>query len=314
MEHGQVMLQDVLRILAYHAYSVWLFTFSDIKTIIAPSVVFGVAHAFAHNHTGIQQHYLSSLLETIESLPRISLWVWINLLPFTISNQRQHPAIEEDAINKPWRTMPSKRMTIKQATELMYCLYLLAITVSLRVGGMRQSLALIFLGYWYNDLGGADTSCIIRNFINACGFICFASGALEVAIERSLQLDSQLVLWLGVIFTTVFLTVQTQDMYDQTGDQQRGRRTVPLELGDAAARLTIAIPMAILCWVCPRFWRVPPLGYVGPVALGTTVAVRTLTYRDVSADKVTFRIWNLWMVSLYTLPALSVLVVAPRSE
>ena len=307
MEHGLLLPRKKLKSIGYHAYSIWLFTFSDIKTIIGPSTIFGIIHAFAHLSTESDQHGLQPLWYTLKALPKVCLWVWINLLPFAIDNQRQPPAIEEDAINKPWRTMPSKRLTINQATKLMWYLYLIAVAISLLLGGIRQSLALIFLGYWYNDLEGADVNCIIRNLINACGFICFTSGALEVAIGQRLHLDSRMLLWLGIIFSTVFLTVQTQDMHDQMGDQQRGRRTVPLQLGDAPARLSIAIPMAVLCWLCPHFWGVSPSGYAAPVTLGTMVAVRTMIYRDIQADKLTFRIWNLWMVSLYCLPALSAL-------
>lgn len=66
------------------------------------------------------------------------LWVWINLLPFAIDNQRQPAEILEDKHNKPWQTVPSGRMTRAQAKRLVICLYPAAACVSLGIGGIRQ--------------------------------------------------------------------------------------------------------------------------------------------------------------------------------
>ena len=60
--------------------------------------------------------------------------------------------------------------------------------------------------------------------------------------------------------------------------------------------------MVIWCWITPWLWVSSPLGYVASVLLGLTVAVRTLIVRSEGGDKVTFRFWNLWLVSVYLLP------------
>jgi hypothetical protein len=65
--------------------------------------------------------------------------------------------------------------------------YPLAVVSSLYIGGLKQCICLIFLGYWYNDLGGADTSWVTRNMINAAGFISFSTGAMEDALGMPLQ-------------------------------------------------------------------------------------------------------------------------------
>ena len=93
-------------------------------------------------------------------------------------------------------------------------------------------------------------------------------------------------------------------MYDQEGDALRGRKTVPLVVGDAKARWLIAVPMLVCCWLCPWLWASSPSRYVAPVAPGLLVVVRSLTRRSQSEDKNTFRIWNLWLVLLYMLPIL----------
>lgn len=95
-------------------------------------------------------------IEILLRAPLVCFWVWINLLPFAIDNQRQPAAILEDKHNKPWRTMPSGRMTRAQAKRLMVCLYPTAACVSLQIGGIRQCVASMALVFVYNDLNLAD--------------------------------------------------------------------------------------------------------------------------------------------------------------
>lgn len=81
-------------------------------------------------------------------VPPTFFWLWINLLPFTIDNQRRPASIAEDELNKPWRAMPSRRLTPAQARTLMLCLYPVALAASLALGGLDQCLWAIALGFW----------------------------------------------------------------------------------------------------------------------------------------------------------------------
>jgi len=286
----------------YHIKTVWLFTFSDLKTIIFPSTAFGILNKLALSMQNRTTGGSSDYLHILGSIPLVILWTWINLLPFAINNQRQPEGIKEDLLNKPWRSMPSGRISPKAAKNLMLVTYVLAVIASKILGNLVQCLTLIGLGFWYNNLYGADAGVIVRNLINAAGFICFASGAMQVAVGRNESALELLGWWYGVIACIVFSTVQTQDMYDQRGDALRNRKTMPLVLGDAVARWTIAVPMVFWCWLAPWLWKLSVVGYVAPVTLGLTVAVRALKERAEAADKTTFRLWNLWMVSVYMLP------------
>lgn len=287
----------------YHAKTIWLFTYSDLKTIVGPETAFGVLSALSGPILTTNNSPDFSVL--LSRIPIVAFWCWINLLPFAIDNQRQPEAVDEDGENKPWRSMPSGRLSETHAKWLMWSLYPIAIVASLKLGGLKQCLALICLGWWYNDLGGADYSCITRNFINACGFLSYASGATEVA-SRSNLLDNPFKpvawSWFLIIGAVVFTSVQTQDMYDQAGDSLRRRKTVPLVIGDHYARWSIALAMMGWSVVCPTFWQLGPVTYAISIITGAVVTFRTLTKRSVSADKVTFRIWNLWMVMLYLMP------------
>lgn len=283
----------------YHLKSVWLFTYSDLKTIIVPKTAFGVLNALYAPGFGI----CSNKARLPRTVLVTAFWAWANLLPFTIDNQRQAASIAEDRLNKPWRPLPSERLTPEQAKRLMFVLYPVAAIVSSYLGGLRQCLALMVLGYWYNHHGGA-ANCVARNAINACGFVCYASGAMEVALGASLPLNLMLVQWFLIISAVVFSTVQTQDLYDQAGDRVCGRKTLPLVVGDSWSRWMTALPMVFWTLFCPWFWTVRFGLSMIFSALGAVIVVRLLVKREVRDDKKTFKMWNIWMVFMYLLPLL----------
>lgn len=295
----------IIDYLSFHGYSLWLFTFSDLKTIVAPSFVFGVANGLAASEDQFRIRTLTTSQQVSRRTPLVILWIWINLLPFAINNQTAEGAIREDKINKPWRTLPSGRMSLRQAKRLMLTLYPLAMVTTLLTGGVRQSISLTALGIWYNNLAGGDGSWLVRNSINAFGYVCFTSGAMEVALGIPLPLSLRLIPWFFIIAAVIFSTVHLQDMYDQLGDQVRGRKTVPLVVGDGRARWSIALAMIFWGDTCPRFWGAGLVVWFLSILLATLIAARSLLLRTVASDRLTFKIWNAWMTLVFVLPLLS---------
>lgn len=162
-------------------------------------------------------------------------------------------------------------------------------------------------------MGGADINALTRNLINALGYTSFAAGALEIATDAPLLPMRFLTIpnfskvprpktWIVVILMIILTTVHTQDMADQKGDALRGRRSLPLQIGDGACRWVIAMFMIFWWFLCPYLWRCRQVGYVMSASLAHTVAFRSIYFRTVEADKITFKIWNLWIVCLYLLP------------
>ncbi|KAI4142139.1 MAG: hypothetical protein LQ340_007428 [Diploschistes diacapsis] len=245
-------------------------------------------------------------VDTLLRLPQTFGWVWINVLLFSISNQRSEEAVLEDLINKPWRPLPSGRITPPQARRLLlFCIPLIFMVCSLWLGAAEESAYCTILTWMYNDLGGADEHFLIRNGINSLAYFLYGSGALRVAVGPSMQaFGPETCEWLGIISGIIFTTMQVQDLKDQDGDRARKRSTVPLDLGDGPTRWTILAGVA--CWsiFCPYYWSLGLTGFaVLPICLGAMVGYRVITHRDPAGDTRTYKWWSLWLMAICALPA-----------
>lgn len=77
-------------------------------------------------------------------------WTFINLLYFCISNQVFDP--EEDKLNKPWRPIPSGRISVRSANILRFSLLPICLWTSWSLGVLPQTILFTLLGSAYNDL------------------------------------------------------------------------------------------------------------------------------------------------------------------
>ena len=158
-------------------------------------------------------------------------------------------------------------------------------TQTFRISGLMS------LTWMYNDLGGADKNYIVRNLINACGFVGYSSGATIVAAGYGKnELNGKACVWLAVVGAIVFSTLQMQDMADMEGDAARGRRTLPFVHGETVALWSIAVPVAAWSFICPALWGCGVIGYGISNAVGSLLLVRILVLK---AYRRTWAIWCL---------------------
>lgn len=163
----------------------------------------------------------------------------------------------------------------------------------------------MMLTWMYNDLGAADENFLFRHICNALGFVMFGAGAASVACGLERGLNGTAWTWLAVIALTIMFTIQFQDMGDQEGDRERERQTMPIVLGDAISRLVNAVTVVSSSIICSLFWGLGPKASFVPIGFGCLIATRTYLWRDVKADRATFKLWCLWLVGLYLLPLIS---------
>ncbi|KAL9629634.1 MAG: hypothetical protein Q9164_006796 [Protoblastenia rupestris] len=249
----------------------------------------------------------ANLLDKIQRFPQAFLWLWLNTLAFAITNQMAAHSVTEDSINKPWRAIPSGRITSTQARNLLLGLVPVVYVINTYLGAGNTTLMAFILNWMYNDLGGSDIHYIVRNLINALAMVVASTGTTQVAIHTgdfrtSHVITSRGYQWLAIKAAIIFTTLQVQDLRDQEGDRARLRSTVPIVLGDELARWSIAVPILLWSLLAPYFWAMRADGYVLPVFLGLIMCGRVLFLRTVSADQVTWRLWGLWTLSIFFLP------------
>ena len=84
---------------------------------------------------------------------------------------------------------------------------------------------------------GADDHYLVRNLINATGFMCYHSGSARVAAHPYSLNTTMRYQWSFIVGAIIFSTLQMQDMSDQAGDAHRNRGTLPLLWSDAVASM-----------------------------------------------------------------------------
>ncbi|KAI0359001.1 hypothetical protein OH77DRAFT_1374994, partial [Trametes cingulata] len=191
------------------AYTLWLFTLSDLKTIFFPTLVFGTAAA--------------PISSTAQLGPR-AIWIWLHLLQFCLSNQCLSP--EEDASNKPWRPIPAGRITTGIARRLRWALLFICLSVSAYYGVLGASVALALGTLAHNELG-MDAVWLPRNVCNAVGYAAFNAGATYVACGGDCTPKAMSVAAQVLNALVILTTIQAQDFQDTAGDRETGRRTLP---------------------------------------------------------------------------------------
>ncbi|KAI4101750.1 MAG: hypothetical protein LQ345_007403 [Seirophora villosa] len=301
--HENLLDVQMLDSALHWLYTLWLFTKSDVGTFVVPNTLFGIFGA------------LSGLLLTATSsrpapylilsrLPHLVAFNWLNLLIFDIANQRLPAAIAEDSLNKPWRPLPEKRITPAEAETLLLRTIPLVLLASYGLGLGPESALLVALTWMYNDLGGGDKDCWARNGIIALAFAVYNAGSLKLAAGEGAIISLGGFEWIAMISAVILTTMHVQDLKDQAGDQRRGRRTVPLVLGDAVARWTVVLAMAVWAVLGPFFWQMELSGFLLVGGGAAIVAVSILRGKDAKADRTSWKLWAAWTATLYALPLL----------
>ncbi|KAL7934150.1 UbiA prenyltransferase family domain-containing protein [Trichoderma chlorosporum] len=229
-------------------------------------------------------------------------WIWLNLLVEDIANQRLEGSIVEDAVNKPWRPLPSRRLTPEQARDWLVIAIVAAVGFSALLGCYTASVTLMLLIWMYNDLDGSNRGIWVRNALNAGGLMCFSWGALATLSGGKLLPEG--FIWILVTGAIIMTTVHAQDLPDIEGDMARGRQTVPLLYGETVARASLALMVMFWSLVCPLFWGTSPWGWAASTSIGATMSVLALQKQGQWWDEVVWKLWCLWIVALYLLPAL----------
>ncbi|KAI0148770.1 UbiA prenyltransferase family [Xylariaceae sp. FL1272] len=301
--------RSLVKKILYTPYLIWAFTESNFDTFVIPNTAFGILGACAAPILieGLQQQ--ASVYETIWRYSLALVFNWLNVLIFDLANQRFPESIKEDLINKPWRPIPTGKVTAEQTRRLMLGAIPIALLFNYALGVWRQGLFILVLTWLYNDLRGGDE--VVRDLIIAIAYGMFNSASLEIAIGggeyTDLHLSPRGMIWTAMISGVILTTMQVQDLKDQAGDRTRGRQTIALWLGDRFSRLSIAFFVCFWSVACLVFWDLNPFGLIVPATSGAITAWRVVFCKTPKEDAATWRWWCFWTITLYLLPVISLL-------
>lgn len=119
--------------------------------------------------------------DMLSRFPNVLVWNWLNLFLFNVANQRLPDSIREDSINRPWRALPSGRLTQLQARRLLLATVPVVFFESYYLGAAREAVILMVLTWTYNDLGGGDEFFAIRSLTNALGYVLYSVGSIRAS-------------------------------------------------------------------------------------------------------------------------------------
>ncbi|OJJ42247.1 hypothetical protein ASPZODRAFT_37403, partial [Penicilliopsis zonata CBS 506.65] len=215
----------------------FLFIQSDIKTIILPGAAFLLASLFnIHCDFKFLLHW-----NTLRAAGSTTAWTSIHLLIFAINNQTQAHSIIEDTINKPWRPIPSQRISITSAKNVRRVFLLTAIIYAQFSGILLLTLLFLILDTLYNTTKLHENA-LSRNIL-CSGAYSLIGCAVHIITNRTYQAHvsrvwlrlcdleslSKDTIWsLLMIGLVVLTTIHISDLPDVDGDLLLGRQTMPI--------------------------------------------------------------------------------------
>lgn len=313
----QPLYLSLPRSLLYLLDLAWSFTESNFFTFVVPALAFGVLGSLAHVPlvSGKTAPWSSSsVLQILLRLTSVFAYNWSNLLIFDFANQRSAESVAEDKINKPWRPIPSGKISMEQTRRAQIVAVPCVLLLNYLLGVWDYGVAIHIVIWIYNELRGGD-ELILRELLIAIGYASFNGGSLHLAnqctpLKNGLEgcaPNQRGMAWTAIISGIIFTTMHIQDLKDQEGDKTRGRKTIPLVFGAMASRICIAALMVPWSVVCVQFWGNSFLSLysITTLALAATVSWRIMCRQTAKQDSTSWKLWCLWLVVLYALPVVS---------
>lgn len=129
--------------LTFHLHTIWLITRNDLKSIVLPETAFRTFSALSRPLLTTNNN--PSLTVILARIPRVVVWNWLNVLIFDVANQRLPSSVLEDSVNKPWRALPSRRITPSSARRLLLCLIPVVFFATIYLGGVEETVSMMVL-------------------------------------------------------------------------------------------------------------------------------------------------------------------------
>ncbi|MEV7189515.1 UbiA family prenyltransferase [Kitasatospora sp. NPDC093102] len=216
------------------------------------------------------------------------------LYVFDTANQAAGAA--EDALNKPYRPIPSGLITregVLTRLSIALPLYTLA-------GLLTETIGWVLL--WQTVSLGLNLLSNPRHYVvvKPVAMVLGTLAQLAAAWELVTPLDGEGWRWVLVVTAACNLPMCFEDVRDMAGDRRIGRRTLPLMLGHWPVRIWFALNMAalpatlhVLLFSHGHAGQAVVLGCDALVAVPAwTAGARSLLRREARADRVTYLLFT----------------------
>jgi len=238
----------------------------------------------------------------VRHIPESIFWIWIHLLQCALANQTTGSP-EEDACNKPWRPLPSKRLTLGQAVVLRWIVAVACCVYSALYGCrvLYASVAMFFLNILYSEMQASSGYWLIRDSVVTAGIACFQTGSMLIVAHDRHYLDD-VSMW--AIFSNAALlvtTIHAQDFRDVDGDIATGRSTLPI-VYPKLSRKTISLGLCLWSVALGQMWELNVGLASALVGYSLAVGYRFFMYRSVRDDHTSYHCYNIWLSMIYALP------------
>ncbi|KIY68827.1 hypothetical protein CYLTODRAFT_421278 [Cylindrobasidium torrendii FP15055 ss-10] len=258
-------------------YTLYLFTKSDFKTIMFPVTTFAM-----------------SLAEktTWSRVPLVAMWVWFELLGFNTANQTAGASPDEDAINKPWRPVPAKRITLENAKTLRHVLSCFNMCMAIVLHTVNATVGFEILTTLHNDLHTSE-HWFTKNAGTALLYCFMEFGATLVADGSSTLTLNQTC---GIIGSVIIIctTIHAQDFCDVDGDRASGRSTFPIAYPETSRITMLTLPFLWSLVIC--LFSTAHVGVLAAlVASSVWISYRFYLIRNLEADKASYLYYNIWL-------------------
>ncbi|EJD52843.1 hypothetical protein AURDEDRAFT_158569 [Auricularia subglabra TFB-10046 SS5] len=284
---GSIRPREIISATLSQLHTLYLFMRSDFKTVMFP----------------VSPQHLQGRSRLAASQPASSGYGVTSCN--AISNQTtSNPS--EDSANRPWRPLPSGRISQRDAVTLRWvvcawCLVFSALRVPSDV--LLTSVAFALTNYLHNELGWSD-HWLKKNVCNGVAYGLFEWGTTRLAAGGR-PLGGDVAASVLVSALVILTTIQMQDFADVHGDRAAGRATLPIRFPTASKVFTAA---ALFAWSLSLglIWDLSPLLQVFAALSGGVVAFRALLWCDSEPRAArSYVYYNMWLMVVHTIPFVS---------
>ncbi|KAK0477956.1 hypothetical protein IW261DRAFT_1338127 [Armillaria novae-zelandiae] len=254
----------------------FLFTQSDLKTTFFPMLFAATS---------------SSGPPGIYSVARASIWAYLHLLQFCVSNQLMGEA--EDSLNKPWRPIAAGRISRSKAKVLRWALAVACLFLSYQFCVVRLSVMLT-IGILISNELGFDAHWFGKNLTNALGYYSFQAGACTIVSMLGDSIAGAILRGALIVLTTI----HAQDFQDVPGDRIQGRKALPI-VAPTTSRISMILLLVWSMWLGAISQAV--VAQIFLVLVAIVVGGRFMLFRTVPADRISYILYNVSCFPIYDL-------------